>query len=412
MVGFYFHSDVPVVSVGACVDDLKIVGRRTAVFDELSINGTFQTLHRQEDHGVMTWNTSEGDEELYGVEALAHCGDMPLADRTTVIVERTAPEGQVVSRRLQSGNNITVCIDTGIGGGSPIMSVRIADSGLSALFDSTTQSLNATWSRWLLHNSSAIPDGVYSADVIVTDAAGNTITVPFTLEVDNTAPVVSFPTHVEFDDGSVGNVLRWNVSDAHPATYWLLVDGSVVSEGTWTNGLEFVMDDLTVGDHNVTAVFLDEVGLRSVVTALVTVRDVTPPDLSHPEDITYVGGTVGHSISCTATEEYPAFHEMFGNGMIIASGSWSGSVITINVDDLAPSAHNFTVRVADQYGNEATDTVFVTVTTAGTATSATETTSARGDVEIPLGGQSILIVAVAAGVILVVVVLAVLRRRG
>ncbi|RLI51919.1 MAG: hypothetical protein DRO93_15615 [Candidatus Thorarchaeota archaeon] len=214
-------------------------------------------------------------------------------------------------------------------------------------FDSITQSLNATWSRWLLYNSSAIPDGVYSADVIVTDAAGNTITVPFTLGADNTAPVVSFPTHVEFDDGSVGNVLRWNVSDAHPATYWLLVDGSVVSEGSWTNGPEFLMDDLTVGDHNVTAVFLDEVGLRSVVTTLVTVRDVTPPALSHPEDITYVEGTVGHSISWTATEEYPAFYEGFRNGIVIASGSWSGSVITVNVDGLAPGTHNFTVRVTD-----------------------------------------------------------------
>ncbi|MHA1247752.1 MAG: hypothetical protein ACTSPE_10525 [Candidatus Thorarchaeota archaeon] len=43
MVGFYFHSDGRVVSAGAYVDDLKIVGRRTAIFDELSINGTLQT---------------------------------------------------------------------------------------------------------------------------------------------------------------------------------------------------------------------------------------------------------------------------------------------------------------------------------------------------------------------------------
>ena len=133
MVGFYFHSDGTVVSAGAYVDDLKIVGRRTAVFDELSINSTLQTLHRQGDRWVMTWNTSEVDEGLYEVEALAHCGHMPLADRTTVIVDRTAPEAKVMSQRLQSGNNITLCVDTGIGGGSPIISVKIADSGLSAL---------------------------------------------------------------------------------------------------------------------------------------------------------------------------------------------------------------------------------------------------------------------------------------
>ncbi|MHA1247753.1 MAG: hypothetical protein ACTSPE_10530 [Candidatus Thorarchaeota archaeon] len=48
----------------------------------------------------MTWNTSEVDEELYEVEALAHCDGVPLVDTSTAIADRTAPEAQVMSRRL------------------------------------------------------------------------------------------------------------------------------------------------------------------------------------------------------------------------------------------------------------------------------------------------------------------------
>ena len=55
------------------------------------------------------------------------------------------------------------------------------------------------------------------------------------------------------------------------------------------------------------------------------------------------------------------------DGTVVDSGTWiSSSPITINVDGLSLGSHLYTIVVSDQIGNDATDTVEVTVTDTGT----------------------------------------------
>ena len=69
---------------------------------------------------------------------------------------------------------------------------------------------------------------------------------------------------------------------------------------------------------------------------------------------------------------YPSNYTLYRNDSLIDSGLWYGGAITANVDDLAVGTYNFTLVVWDQGGNEASDSVWVTVTAISTTTSEDE----------------------------------------
>ncbi len=89
--------------------------------------------------------------------------------------------------------------------------------------------------------------------------------------------------------------------------------------------------------------------------------DVTPPSIDHPADVLYNEGTTGHSIIWSPSDAHPASYEIYRNGSLLDSGSWTGGSITVLVDNLAVGTYNFTIVVYDKSGNYASDTVFVTV---------------------------------------------------
>ena len=116
-----------------------------------------------------------------------------------------------------------------------------------------------------------------------------------------------------------------------------------------------------------------------------------------PDDIVYTVGATGNEITWTPLSTIPDSFELFVDGELVDSGSWDGSVISINVDGLAPWIYNYSIYVNNTEGESVTDWVLVTVTGAGST-----------------GGFDYLIISISIGSMLVIVVIigAICRNRG
>jgi hypothetical protein len=109
------------------------------------------------------------------------------------------------------------------------------------------------------------------------------------------------------------------------------------------------------------------------------IPDETPPAIDSPSDIEYDVYSTGHSIIWVPFDEHPSSFYVRVNGVTILSGGWNGQPVVVNVDYLIPGIYEYICTVFDASGNNATDSVTVTVTgeviTTTTETSTTTTTT-------------------------------------
>ncbi|MHA3964719.1 MAG: SBBP repeat-containing protein [Candidatus Thorarchaeota archaeon SMTZ1-45] len=142
------------------------------------------------------------------------------------------------------------------------------------------------------------------------------------------------------------------------------------------------------------------------------IPDTTPPSINHPNDISYIEGELGHTISWAPIETNPASFCITRNGTIVILGAWLGNVITLNVDLLPKGTHVFNCTVLDQAGNQASDVVSVIITAAPQPTTTSTTTTTQTSTVLE-GGElpTQLLIMVGGGVGIVVVVLLLYRSR-
>ena len=167
---------------------------------------------------------------------------------------------------------------------------------------------------------------------------------------------------------------RWEDDD------WVLTDGGVTIYSNYTINVhvEYLKTDgflanYTVDAYNTTTgadageIVLERLGIEEY-------RETTDPIIvTHPNDIVYVEGQVGNSITWYASDDYPATYEIYvlpvTNPQIliapfrIKSGLWNDSseAITIAVDGLSVGVRDYTLIVHDLSGNHDADTVRVSV---------------------------------------------------
>ncbi|OLS20973.1 MAG: hypothetical protein ThorAB25_27490, partial [Candidatus Thorarchaeota archaeon AB_25] len=100
------------------------------------------------------------------------------------------------------------------------------------------------------------------------------------------------------------------------------------------------------------------------------------------------------------------------DGVLIASYSWNGELITIEIDGLSVGSYIFTLQVYDTNMNTASDTVMVTVrpesTTSATITT-TNTTNTAGNAEFIQ--QVSLVISIGSTLVIVIVGVAACRSR-
>ncbi len=99
------------------------------------------------------------------------------------------------------------------------------------------------------------------------------------------------------------------------------------------------------------------------------------PFLNHPLDIEYVFGTEGHTITWNPVDSDPELYELLRNSILLDSGPWTSSSITVDIGGLDVGVHNYTLIVYDEQDNWVADTVLVDVKATNTSTTTTTTTT-------------------------------------
>ncbi|MFQ5833436.1 MAG: hypothetical protein ACE5H4_12075 [Candidatus Thorarchaeota archaeon] len=96
--------------------------------------------------------------------------------------------------------------------------------------------------------------------------------------METTVPTLNHPADIEYVQGQTGNIITWSPSDQYPASYQILLDGSILRSGTWNSTAENiveVVDGHAVGEYNYTIVVADVRGNTAVDEVTVTV--LPPP---------------------------------------------------------------------------------------------------------------------------------------
>ncbi|MHA2277557.1 MAG: LamG-like jellyroll fold domain-containing protein, partial [Candidatus Kariarchaeaceae archaeon] len=182
---------------------------------------------------------------------------------------------------------------------------------------------------------------------------------------DDIPSFTSTPSDLQYNEGNTGNILTWNSTDANPESFTIYQNGNQIDTGTWTNtaGITMNVDGLSKGNYNYTIVIVDSIGRQATDTAWVNVVDGTDPVfVTTPNDVEYEEGANGNSLIWNSTDNYPDTYVIYQNGSQLDTNNWTNTAnITINVDGLARGTHNYTIVITDDSGNQASDTLFVTV---------------------------------------------------
>ncbi len=210
-----------------------------------------------------------------------------------------------------------------------------------------------------------------------------------TVEVYITVRDFTTPGVVGYDDflvelGSTGNNITWSLSDANPDLYSITGNGTGdVLMVPWTNGdVTISVGVLEVGVYSFTIIVLDDYSNEASDTVIVTVEDTTPPEVSHPDDVIFTFGEVGHELDWTCMDLRPDSYEIRRDGTLIDSGDWSAveEIIEISLDGLGVGLWVYEIRLYDAGNLTVSDEVQVaviaeTATTTQTTTTTTQTTS-------------------------------------
>ncbi|MBD3408253.1 MAG: hypothetical protein GF411_19175 [Candidatus Lokiarchaeota archaeon] len=171
---------------------------------------------------------------------------------------------------------------------------------------------------------------------------------------------VNDPTPPDFDFIISGYyITTWSITSS-----W---SSGVVDSGSNSGSFNYRIEsglDYTLDNHTYTIEVTTEGGYSNVYTIYVTVRDYTVPAISSPTDGGYEFGATGNTIIWSLNDVHPNLYDVVGNGTddnLSFDYLWSNGILTISTDGLSPGVYNFTIVLIDEYYNQNSDTVFVTV---------------------------------------------------
>ena len=115
--------------------------------------------------------------------------------------------------------------------------------------------------------------GTYSFTLTLWDDMGNSAfdIVLVQIIAESTPPSITHPADSSYlETGSL--LVSWDVSDTHPSSYLILVDGVEVDSGSWDGtSISYTISGLRVGTHNITLVVYDLRGNWAEDTIMVSV---------------------------------------------------------------------------------------------------------------------------------------------
>ncbi|MFX1507825.1 MAG: hypothetical protein ACFFDC_17190, partial [Promethearchaeota archaeon] len=227
---------------------------------------------------------------------------------------------------------------------------------------------SSTWTSGesVTENIDSLSIGKYNFTIIFTDVSGNLVTSETWVDViDTTAPIISItPADLTYEFGVAGNFLIWVPSDLDPSNYYIYQNDVQIKFRDWISTVPVIhdVDNLPIGFYNITIKFLDVSGNSAIDEVFVTVEDTTPPVIVvSPPDLTF-GLDTPVTLFWLATDLAPDNYSLNQDGNEVNSGSWSnGTLIILTIDSLDSGTYNFTIIISDTSGNQAYDSVMVTI---------------------------------------------------
>lgn len=185
-------------------------------------------------------------------------------------------------------------------------------------------------------------------------------------EEENLAPSSNSPEDIEYELGDSGNKITWKGYDSDPAGYHVLRNGTLYASGVWNSSgetIDVVVDGLPVGTHNMTITLNDTIGQKCSDTVWVTVTVGLAPHIDHPPDVFMIEGFSGYEIVWDPQDSNPSHFIILVNGSATMHGLWNSTSekIAVNLDGTMMGTYNYTIRVNDTAGNQASDSVLVIV---------------------------------------------------
>ncbi|MCY3411015.1 MAG: BspA family leucine-rich repeat surface protein [Candidatus Heimdallarchaeota archaeon] len=206
--------------------------------------------------------------------------------------------------------------------------------------------------------------------ISVTDKDGNSASDTVIVTVTpRQLPSADSPADLNVGENStdVGNEIIWTVSDNDPDTYNIEQNGVVIDSGAWSNGTitvdNSIINNLAVGTYVYVITLYDDLGNEFSDEVTVTIIDETDPILNSPADITYEEGDTGYSILWSIDDvSYWTFTITVNGAEQYSGGPTTGTEYTLNVNGYGEGIYIFVMMVTDKDGNQATDTVILSVT--------------------------------------------------
>ena len=212
-----------------------------------------------------------------------------------------------------------------------------------------------------------LPVDVYNFTIVVTDNSGNTAkSSVFVTVQDTTAPVfTNVPADLTYELGTTGHSLSWTATDLQNDSYSIYQNDVIIDSNNWDSGsvISISVDNLPVGSYNYTIVVSDKSENTATNSVFVTVQDTTAPVFTNvPANLTYIEGTTDNSLSWVAMDLSASTYNLYQNATLNSTGTWStGQYMNFSVDGLSVNIYNFTLVIADEYGNSMSSTVWITV---------------------------------------------------
>ncbi len=126
-------------------------------------------------------------------------------------------------------------------------------------------------------------DGSYFCTIKVVDRFGNNHSSSVLVNVDGTAPTIIHPTNLVMDEETTFILINWTLSDLHPASYSLWLNGTeIVPSTSWTNGnvtYNFTISDLMPGNYTFELRVLDSYGNEVIEEFLIIIADPDDPNV-------------------------------------------------------------------------------------------------------------------------------------
>ncbi|NPD88148.1 MAG: hypothetical protein HGN29_05475 [Asgard group archaeon] len=181
---------------------------------------------------------------------------------------------------------------------------------------------------------------------------------------DTNSPIIDHPSDIFYEFGSTGNTITWSPTDSNPYWYNITLNGILTShDDPWVGGnIVMDIDGLSLGIHTAICYVYDLEGFMISDTVEIEVTSTAPPTIDDVANFEYEEGDTGNSITWHPSDTNPDYYSITRDGVVIDDYPWLGGDINIDIDGLAYGAYTFVCTVNDTEGQEASDTVIVTVT--------------------------------------------------